>query len=253
MDNKNSLDEFLNNPFVHRYLEYYESVLCNTVSTLSTICDEMTKKNFKPKPDEVSEIVGYINKQCSGLMRALEFSATLRSFAEDSNYTIVNFKRFLNVFAEKCNSIIGPACYLEFSGEEGFEAEVQKNVISYAMLEFIRSNALKYGKDTHFKISCENRKDSIVIGILVEKPEQENEFPRRPAIKFFEDYFSEINEALSEKSGMKYKCSNNSMTLVIPKNTKFNKLSNESIVDTDERFLKYYTMLEDIINDIDFD
>ena len=43
------------------------------------------------------------------------------------------------------------------------------------------------------------------------------------------------------------------MTLIIPKNTKFNKLSNESIVDTDERFLKYYTMLEDIINDIDFD
>ena len=216
MGSKNSFEEFLKNPYTKKFLEYYESVLCNAVNTISAVCDEMSSKKRKLKPDELSEIISCIDNQCSGLMRISECSITLRRLVENEDEENIDLMAFLNLFAKKCSSVIGQLCDFEVYGEKEIIVKVQHSVLKYSMLEFVRRYALEYGRHTCFRISSLVYNDKAVVTIKVDPPQNENLFAIKSGINLFENNFPDINEMWSEESGMKYYYQENYMRVIIP-------------------------------------
>lgn len=248
MDNNNNFKEFLNNPFTLRFLEYYESVICQSASTFSAINDEAKSRNFKFKSDELREIMEYINKQNFELIRVLKLNEILHSLIEDSDYEIIDVKRFLNVFTDKCNSIIEKLCYFEASKETEMKIKVKKNIINYAMLEFIRSYALKYGENTNFKITYRCQNNNVIIQISAETSQTINDFPRKSEFNIFKNHFNEINEVISEKSGANYEYRKNLMIITIPqcKDDFVSVFMNRQLISNYQDYSIYSVMLQDI-------
>lgn len=254
MNEKDDFKEFINNPYTKKFLEYYEAVMCNAVSTISAACDEITMKKSRRKSGEISEILNCINSQCSGLMRAAEFSVTLRRLAENSDEEVIDIMYFLDFFAGKCSSIVGNVCKFNVSGDNGIIVKVQRSVINYAMLEFVRCYALKYGKNINFSLSCVCENSRAFVNVTVGVPESENEFPRKSGINFFESYFDIINEILKAKSSVRYEYKENSMTIEMPQYSGKIELDllNRQIIDNKGTFSEYHVMLDDINNDLEF-
>lgn len=254
MDNKNSFKEFLNNPYTKKYLEYSESVFSNAVTTISAACGELESKERRLKPNELAEIIQCIYNQCLGLMRVSGFNTTLCRIAENSDEGIIDIKHFLDFFVKNCNSVIEQICIADICIEDRVMVKIQPDVVKYAMLEFIRRYALKYGRYTRFIISCMNDENAVSISVKVNPQQTEDEYISKSGINLFENNVDNINELLSEKSGVKYYYQKDSMKITIPLYTGIYDIGffGDNIFGKDNRFSEYASMLADIKNLEDF-
>lgn len=245
----NYFEEFVKNPFAQKYLRYCESTLCNTVTMISAVCEEINRMNKKKHLKETSELLGYINSLCFRFMRLSDCNASLLRMADGNEEEVIYLGTFLHFFADRCNEVIGEACPVHISGNADMKIKISKSLINRSMLEFIRNYGLKYGRGTEFSVRYGIESENIFIVLEITAFGEPDAFSEKYDINIFKDYCNEINKMFSEKSGMKYIYEDNSMKIIIPIDSANENLEfsdSPAVIDRGE-FSEYNTMLSDLL------